>query len=97
MKRRFVTINFEQSGSQLNAVEIGHSHRCPRVAALHSALLALGIVICSYQVKANACGYVERVEFARSDGRAIEGSLLEATRAAILPIALQEEFHEVAA
>lgn len=88
MKHRGVTINFEHSGSQLNAVEIGHSNRSPRVAALHSALFALGIVISTYQIRASAEGYVERVVLARQDGGAIEGKLLEATRAAILPIAL---------
>jgi hypothetical protein len=84
-----VTVNFEQKGSQLSAVEIGHSNRSPRVAALHSALFALGVVISSYHVKASSQGYVERMVIARRDGGAIEGQLTEATRAAILPIALQ--------
>jgi hypothetical protein len=91
MERPVVTINFEQNGLQLNAVEIGHSHRSPRVAALHSALLALGIVICSYQVRTGAHGYTERVELSRADGGTIEGPLLAATRAAILPIVLDDE------
>jgi hypothetical protein len=83
-----VTVNFEQEGSQLNAVEIGHSNRAPRVAALHNALFALGIVISSYHVKASSQGYVERMVIARRDGGSVEGKLSDATRAAIMPIAL---------
>lgn len=91
---REVTVNFEQDGSQLNAVEIGHSSRSPRVAALHRALFALGIVISTYQLKATAQGYVERVVMSRRDGGAIEGQLTEATRAAIMPIVLQSDAEE---
>lgn len=91
MIHRGITLNFEQSGSQLEAVEIGHSGRSPRVAALHRALFTLGVVISTYQVRTSPQGYVERVVLSRRDGGAIEGKLLEATRAAILPIVLQEE------
>jgi hypothetical protein len=88
MKRRVVTVNFEQNGSQLNAVEIGHSNRSPRISSLHSTLFALGIVISTYQIRASAAGYVERMVLSRLDGGVIEGKLLHDTRAAIMPIVL---------
>ncbi|HTM45635.1 MAG TPA: hypothetical protein VL137_11805 [Polyangiaceae bacterium] len=91
MNHRAATVNFEQNGSQLNAVEIDHSSPSPRVAALHGALFALGIVICTYQIRASAAGYVERVVISRLDGGAIEGKLLEDTRAVILPIAMRDD------
>lgn len=94
MYRRGITLNFEQNGSQLEAVEIGHNGRSPRVAALHRALFTLGIVISTYQVRTSPQGYVERVVLSRADGGAIEGKLLEATRAAILPIVLQGDVFE---
>jgi hypothetical protein len=97
MTRRGITLNFEQNGSQLKAVEIGHNGRSPRVAALHRALFTLGIVISSYTFRASPDGCTERVVLTRRDGGTIEGQLLEATRAAILPIVLQEEVHESAA
>jgi hypothetical protein len=93
---REVTVNFEQEGSQLKAVEIGHSNRSPRVAALHRALFALGIVISAYHIKASPRGYVERVVMSRRDGSAVEGSLTEATRAAIMPIVMQNDSDESA-
>ncbi|HEX2881614.1 MAG TPA: hypothetical protein VHO25_18925 [Polyangiaceae bacterium] len=89
-----VTVNFEQEGSQLSAVEMRHSNRSPRVAALHRALFALGIVISSYHVRASSQGYVERMVISRRDGGAIEGQLTEATRAAIMPIALHGDWEE---
>jgi hypothetical protein len=86
-----VTVNFEQEGSQLSAVEMRHSNRSPRVAALHRALFALGIVISAYHLRTTPQGYVERMVIARRDGGSVEGHLTEATRAAIMPIALQPD------
>jgi len=94
MKSPEITVNFEQDGSQLKAVEIGHSKRSLRVLGLHRALLALGIVISGYQVKSTSQGYVERVWMSRRDGGAIEGQLTEVTRAAIMPIVLQDDADE---
>jgi hypothetical protein len=84
-----VKVHFEQEGSELTAVEIGRSGRSPLIVSLHRALFALGIVVSSYQVRLGAHGLVERVVLARRDGGAIQGSLSAATRAAILPIALE--------
>lgn len=82
-----VKVSFEQDGSQLTAVEINRNSRSPVIGALHRALFALGIVVSSYQVRPSAHGLVERVVLARRDGGAVQGSLSDATRATILPIA----------
>jgi len=84
-----VQVHFEEEGSRLLAVEIGRSGRSPVILALHSALLALGIVISTYQVRTASTGLVERVVIERQDGGSIDGRLGVATRAAILPIALR--------
>ncbi|HTM44721.1 MAG TPA: hypothetical protein VL137_07180 [Polyangiaceae bacterium] len=94
MKAPGVKVHFEQEGAQLTAVEIGHSSRSPRVAALHRALFALGIVISAYQIRAGAQGFTERMVLSRRDGGSIQGQLIDATCAAILPIALHGEPHE---
>jgi hypothetical protein len=84
-----VNVHFEQEGPVLTAVEIGRSTRSPVIVSLHRALFALGIVVSSYQARFVNQGLVERVVLARRDGGAIQGPLNAATRAAILPIALQ--------
>jgi hypothetical protein len=84
-----VNVHFEQEGSTLTAVEIGRSTRSPVIVSLHRALFALGIVVSSYQARFVNQGLVERVVLSRRDGGAIQGQLNDATRAAILPIALQ--------
>lgn len=82
-------VHFEQQGSELTAVEIQRRGRSPVIVSLHRALLALGIVVSTYQVRPGVHGLVERVVLQRSDGGAIQGQLNAATRAAILPIAFQ--------
>jgi hypothetical protein len=84
------SVHFEEQGSELRAVEIGSSRRAPVISSLHRALLALGIVVSSYHVRAGASGLVERVVLERRDGGAVTGSLSAATRAAILPLLLNE-------
>jgi hypothetical protein len=86
---REVQVHFEGEGSELTAVEIKRRGRSPVIVSLHRALLALGIVISSYQVRPGPSGLLERVVLQRRDGGAIRGSLNAATRAAILPIAFQ--------
>ena len=86
-----VKVHFEQQGSELTAVEIGRNSRSPVIVSLHRALFALGIVVSSYQARLVNHGLVERVVLARRDGGALQGQLNAATRAAILPIALQAE------
>lgn len=82
-------VRFEQEGSRLTAVEITREQRSPVIAALQRTLFALGIVVSSYQALARPTGLVERIVLERTDGGSIEGQLSVATKAAILPIALQ--------
>lgn len=80
-------IQFEQAGSQLTAVEIVRGGRSPLIASLHRALLALGIVVSSYQVRSGAAGLTERIVLERRDGGSIEAQLSDATKTAILQVA----------
>jgi hypothetical protein len=89
-KKSTASVHFEEQGSELRAVEIGSSRRAPVIGSLHRALLALGIVVSSYHVRAGASGLVERVVLERRDGGAVTGKLSAATRAAILPLVLNE-------
>lgn len=90
VESREVQVHFEEEGSELTAVEIQRRGRSPVIVSLHRALLALGIVVSTYQVKPSAHGLLERVVLQRRDGGAIQGPLSAATRAAILPIAFYE-------
>jgi hypothetical protein len=81
-------VRFDQEGSRLNAVEIVRKRRSPVIASLHRALFGLGIVISSYSVRTEATEIVERITLERVDGSAVEGRLADATKAAVLPIAL---------
>jgi hypothetical protein len=83
-------VHFEQEGSRLTAVEIVRGRRSPSIAALHRALFALGIVVSSYSVRARTLDLVERFVIERRDGGSVDGTLTEATKAAILPIAFGE-------
>ena len=83
-------VRFEQEGSRLTAIEITRSQRSPVIAVLQRTLFALGIVVSSYQARARATRLVERIVIERTDGGSIEGVLSVATKAAILPIALDE-------
>jgi hypothetical protein len=82
-------VRFEQDGSRLTAVEITREQRSPVIAVLQRTLFALGIVVSSYQARARTARLVERIVIERSDGGSIEGALSIATKAAILPIALE--------
>jgi hypothetical protein len=83
-------IQFEQKGSELTAVEIVHGSRAPVVGRLHRSLLALGIVISSYQARAGASELTERIVLERRDGGSIEARLSDETKAAILRVAIEE-------
>jgi hypothetical protein len=87
-------VRFEQEGSQLTAIEITRAERSPVIAMLQHTLFALGIVVSSYQARARATRLVERIVIERTDGGSIDGALSVATKAAILPIALQHGFAE---
>ena len=90
VESREVKVHFEEQGSDLTAVEIQRRGRSPVIVSLHRALLALGIVVSTYQVRPSPHGLLERVVLQRRDGAAIQGQLSAATRAAILPIAFHE-------
>jgi hypothetical protein len=82
-------VRFEQEGSRLTAIEITRAQRSPVIAVLQRTLFALGIVVSSYQARARSARLVERIVIERTDGGSIEGALSVATKAAILPIALE--------
>ena len=82
-------VRFEQDGPRLVAIEITRAQRSPVIAILQRTLFALGIVVSSYQARARTARLVERIVIERSDGGSIDGALSAATKAAILPIALE--------
>lgn len=82
-------VHFEQQGTRLTAIEIGRKGRSPVISSVQHALLALGIIVASYHVRADAEGLLERVVLERTDGGAVDGALIAATKAAVLPIALR--------
>jgi len=83
-------VRFEQEGTRLTAIEITREQRSPVIAVLQRTLFALGVVVSSYQARARATRLVERIVIERTDGGSIDGSLSVATKAAILPIALEQ-------
>ena len=85
------SVHFEENGTELTAVEVGQSGRSPVIARLHRVLFALGVVVSTYQVRALGNGLVERLVIHRRDGGAVSGELGVRTRAAVLPIALNQE------
>jgi hypothetical protein len=84
-------VRFEQAGSQLTGVEIVRGGRSPLITSLHRTLVALGIVISSYQARTGVSQLMERVVFERRDGGAIEAQLGEAMKAAILELVTRDE------
>lgn len=79
-------VHFEHSGSHLATVEIVRGGRSPVIASLHRSLVALGLVISSYQARTGPSELMERVVLERWDGGVIEAPLGEAARAAILEV-----------
>lgn len=90
-------VHFEQEGSRLTAVEIVRGMRSPVISTLHRALFALGIVVSSYSVRTRTLELVERIVIERQDGGSVDGTLMEVTKAAILPIAFAEPEAEAVA
>jgi len=81
-------IVFEQAGPRLHAVEIVRGSRSPVIASLHRALLALGIVVSSYQARAQGTELMERIVIERGDGGSVDDEQLSRrTKDAILRIA----------
>jgi hypothetical protein len=85
------TVRFEEDGAKLTAVEIVRSSRRPVIVPLFRALLGLGIVVATYQVRPSGSALAERVVLQRRDGQAIDASLSEQTKAAILPVILESD------
>lgn len=77
-------VRFLQAGSRLTGVEIVRGSRAPVIGSLHSALVALGIVVSSYQVRTSGSALTERIAFERRDGGSIEATLSDAAKAAVL-------------
>ena len=84
-------VRFEQSGSHLATVEIVRGGRSPVIASLHRSLVALGLVVSSYQARTGPFELLERVVFERRDGGVIEAPLGEAAKAAILELVVATE------
>jgi hypothetical protein len=84
-------VRFEEEGATLTAVEIVSSVRRPVIVPLLRVLLGLGIVVASYQARPNGRTLAERLVLQRRDGSAIDARLSEETKAAILPVILEED------
>jgi hypothetical protein len=84
-------IRFEEQGSELTAVEIVRSGRRPLIVPLYRVLLGLGIVVSTYQVRPNGGSLAERMVLQRRDGSTLGAELSEETKAAILPVVLDDE------
>jgi hypothetical protein len=87
-------VQFVQAGSRLTAVEIVRRGRAPLIATLHRTLMALGIVVSSYQALAGTSELTERIVFERGDGGAVESQLSDAAKAAILRVAIEDDAAE---
>lgn len=64
--------------------------RHPIIASLHRSLVALGIVVSSYQARTGPSEIMERLVFEHRDGGVIEAKLSEATKAAILELVTED-------
>ncbi len=84
-------VRFRDRGGRLAAVEVSRRSSRPIVSSLHAALVALGVVVTSYQVQPTSDGLEERLEFSSADGGELDGQLSESVKAAILPLALDTE------
>lgn len=80
-------VRFEQAGRRLTAVEIVRGSSSPLITSLHRALLALGIVVSSYQARTTGAELTERIVIERGDGGGVEEELSERTKDAVLRIA----------
>lgn len=86
VSRSFARVQFEQAGPHLTAVEIVRDTRLPIITSLHRTLVALGLVISSYQARSGPFELIERVVFEPRDGGKLEAPLGEAAKAAILEL-----------
>ena len=79
-------IVFKQPDSQQLSVSILRAGRAPLIGALHRAVLALGIVVASYQAQADEGELLERMVLERRDGGEVDDALEEEARKAVLLI-----------
>jgi hypothetical protein len=84
-------IRFSELRGRLKAVEIRRPGVRPLISGAQAALLALGIVVSSYQVKPADGGLSERFELSRLDGSDLDETLSASARSALLPLALVAE------
>lgn len=84
-------IRFEERGTELTAVEVVRSVRRPVIVPLYRVLLGLGIVVSSYQARPNGTSLTERMVLQRRDGSELGAELSQETKAAILPVVLDDE------
>ena len=91
MKPESATVRFEEEGENLTAVEIVRNAKRPLIVPLLRVLLGLGIVVSTYQVRPNGSSLAERMVLQRRDGRALDAGLSEQTKAAILPVLLEDD------
>ena len=89
--RSAAEIRFEELDSELTAVEVVRSARRPVIVPLYRVLLGLGIVVSTYQARPNGASLTERMVLQRRDGSSLGAALSEETKAAILPVLLDEE------
>lgn len=84
-------VRFFDIRGRLKAIEISRSDRRPMIAAVHAALLALGVTVTSYQASPTAEGLGERLELSSLNGEELDETLSFKVRSAILPVVLGAE------
>lgn len=84
-------VRFSDLHGRLKAVEIRRRGVRPLISGAQAALLALGIVVTSYQVRPSEGGLNERFELSRRDGSDLDETLSASARSALLPLALVGE------
>lgn len=81
-------VRFSDLRGRLKAVEIRRPVVRPLISSAQAALLALGIIVTSYQVRPSEDGLSERFELAKPDGSELDEQLSASARTALLPLAL---------
>lgn len=90
MKEKSSTVRFFDLRGRLQAVEVRRASARPMVTTVHSALLALGIVVVSYRATPTINGIHERFELAQEDGESLDEQRSQSVRSVMLPLALEE-------
>ena len=85
------TVRFSDLRGRLKSVEIRRPGMRPLITGAHAALIALGIVVTSYQAKPSTAGLCERLELACRDGSELDEQQSARARSALLPLALGSE------